>query len=391
MSSRGRQKHPVRRVATACAAVVALLAAATVGGTGSASAAPEHPTPAAHVPVVDGKKVDPKLGRKIADVNARLAQLARQNDGLDERYNVAVATEAARQQAARRAQLAAQRATAEYRTAHRQFIEAMTQRYEYGTDPTVGALLTSDTPQRLLDGVEVAGLLSSQFATIMSTDRSARSHAAAAAQRARTALAAARAEAAALARQRAVLEQQQKKFQQLLDSLSARQRREIAHARAVAAAKARAELLAQEQAAAAAAGVAAPAALGAPGAFLPGNVSATVQKVIAYAEAQVGKPYVFGAAGPTAYDCSGLTMQAWAQAGFALPHSAAGQYAYGTHVPWGQLKPGDLIFLYSPIEHVELYVGNDLAVSAADPALGIIYVRPSQDLGDFAGATRLAG
>ena len=100
---------------------------------------------------------------------------------------------------------------------------------------------------------------------------------------------------------------------------------------------------------------------------------------------------MFGAAGPTAYDCSGLTMQAWAQVGVALPHSAAEQYGYGTHVAYSQLQPGDLIFLYTPIEHVELYVGNDLAVSAADPALGIIYTHPSQDLVDYAGATRLAG
>jgi cell wall-associated NlpC family hydrolase len=120
-------------------------------------------------------------------------------------------------------------------------------------------------------------------------------------------------------------------------------------------------------------------------------VSAQVQRVIAFAEAQVGKAYAYGAAGPSAYDCSGLTMAAWAQVGVHLPHSAAEQYNYGTHVSYSQLQPGDLIFLYSPIGHVELYVGHDLAVSAADPSMGIVYVHPSQDLADYAGATRLLG
>jgi cell wall-associated NlpC family hydrolase len=99
---------------------------------------------------------------------------------------------------------------------------------------------------------------------------------------------------------------------------------------------------------------------------------------------------VFAAAGPDAFDCSGLTMAAWQQGGVDLPHEASAQYNYGRHVSFNQLLPGDLIFLYSPISHVEIYVGNDLAVSAADEALGVRYVHPSQDMGDWAGATRLA-
>jgi cell wall-associated NlpC family hydrolase len=120
-------------------------------------------------------------------------------------------------------------------------------------------------------------------------------------------------------------------------------------------------------------------------------VSGAVGRVIAFAEAQVGKAYSYGASGPYAYDCSGLTMAAWAQAGVQLPHSAAAQYGYGTHVAYSDLQPGDLIFLYSPIGHVELYVGHDLAVSAANPATGVVYVHPSQDMGNYVGATRLTG
>jgi peptidoglycan DL-endopeptidase CwlO len=85
---------------------------------------------------------------------------------------------------------------------------------------------------------------------------------------------------------------------------------------------------------------------------------------VRYAYAQVGKPYSFGAAGPSAFDCSGLTMMAWRQAGIALPHSAAGQYGIGRHVSRSELQPGDLIFRYSPISHVAMYIGNGLQIAA---------------------------
>jgi peptidoglycan DL-endopeptidase CwlO len=85
---------------------------------------------------------------------------------------------------------------------------------------------------------------------------------------------------------------------------------------------------------------------------------------VRYAYAQVGKPYVYGADGPNAFDCSGLTMMAWRQAGIALPHSAAGQYGIGRHVSRSELQPGDLIFRYSPISHVAMYIGNGLQIAA---------------------------
>ena len=84
-------------------------------------------------------------------------------------------------------------------------------------------------------------------------------------------------------------------------------------------------------------------------------------------------------------------MMAWSQAGVQLPHMASAQYNVGRHVSYDQLQPGDLIFLYQPIGHVEIYVGNDLAVSAADEALGVVYVHPSQDMADYVGATRPLG
>ncbi|GAY08842.1 NlpC/P60 family protein [Pseudonocardia sp. N23] len=80
---------------------------------------------------------------------------------------------------------------------------------------------------------------------------------------------------------------------------------------------------------------------------------------------QQGKPYVWGAAGPSAYDCSGLVMWAFKQAGVSLPHSSSAQSTMGTAVSKDQLQPGDLVFFYSPVSHVGIYVGNGNIVHAS--------------------------
>ncbi len=98
-----------------------------------------------------------------------------------------------------------------------------------------------------------------------------------------------------------------------------------------------------------------------------GRAAAAVQ----YAMAQVGDAYVYGAAGENAFDCSGLTMRAWAQAGVSLPHSSSAQYGSGPHIAASDLQPGDLVFYYSPISHVGMYIGNGLIVHAANPGTGV--------------------
>ena len=98
-----------------------------------------------------------------------------------------------------------------------------------------------------------------------------------------------------------------------------------------------------------------------------GNAAAAVQ----FAMAQVGDAYVYGAAGPDAWDCSGLTMMAWAQAGVALPHSSSAQYNSGPHIAESDLQPGDLVFYYSPISHVGMYIGNGMIVNAENPSAGV--------------------
>lgn len=100
------------------------------------------------------------------------------------------------------------------------------------------------------------------------------------------------------------------------------------------------------------------------GSFGPLPSGGGAAAAVRYAYAQIGKPYQFGADGPGSFDCSGLTMMAWRQGGIALPHSAAGQYGIGRHVTRSELQPGDLIFRYSPISHVAMYVGGGMQVAA---------------------------
>ena len=104
-----------------------------------------------------------------------------------------------------------------------------------------------------------------------------------------------------------------------------------------------------------------------PNVAVSGSAGAAVQ----YALAQVGDAYVYGAAGPDAFDCSGLTMMAWAQAGVSLPHSSSAQMGSGTPVSQSQLAPGDLVFYYSPVSHVGIYIGNGQIVHAANPSTGV--------------------
>jgi cell wall-associated NlpC family hydrolase len=88
-----------------------------------------------------------------------------------------------------------------------------------------------------------------------------------------------------------------------------------------------------------------------------------IEVVMAAARAQLGKPYVYGNAGPGSFDCSGLTQFVWAKAGVALPHNAAAQYASVRHVPAGAARPGDLVFS-SGLGHVGIYIGGGRMIHA---------------------------
>jgi peptidoglycan DL-endopeptidase CwlO len=102
---------------------------------------------------------------------------------------------------------------------------------------------------------------------------------------------------------------------------------------------------------------------------------------------KVGDPYVWGAAGPNAFDCSGLVMWAYAQVGISLLHFTGDQWNEGEHISRDQLEPGDLVFFFSDISHVGMYVGDGLMVDA--PTFGIpVHVEPIY-WSAFVGAVRI--
>jgi peptidoglycan DL-endopeptidase CwlO len=116
----------------------------------------------------------------------------------------------------------------------------------------------------------------------------------------------------------------------------------------------------------------------------------TAGKVIAYAEAQLGKPYLWGGTGPDAFDCSGLTMMAYRAAGITIPRTSQQQWAYGRQIPASQAQPGDLVFFagsdgtMTAPGHVGIVTGHDIMIDA--PYTGQAVREES-----FSGSTGLVG
>lgn len=116
-------------------------------------------------------------------------------------------------------------------------------------------------------------------------------------------------------------------------------------------------------------------------------VSSDAQIAVDAAYSQIGVPYVYAASSPgEGFDCSGLTMWAWAQAGVSLPHSSAMQYDSLPHVSSSDLQPGDLLFFYSPIHHVAIYVGGGMVIEA--PHTGAYVQKAPIYWDEYVGAAR---
>lgn len=119
----------------------------------------------------------------------------------------------------------------------------------------------------------------------------------------------------------------------------------------------------------------------------PPAPNANAQAAIDAAYSVIGVPYQFAGSSPsTGFDCSGLTMWAWAHAGVSLPHSSEMQYAVLPHVAQSDLQPGDLVFFYSPIHHVGIYVGGGRMIDS--PHTGTVVQIRSVEWSVYVGAAR---
>lgn len=114
-------------------------------------------------------------------------------------------------------------------------------------------------------------------------------------------------------------------------------------------------------------------------------------EAVEFAKAQVGKPYRYGAEGPSSYDCSGLVQRAYRSAGVSLPRTTQSQYREGSGVSRSNLRPGDLVFFYSGPSHVGMYVGGGKMVHAPSSGKKIQVVRMAGHYnGSLVGARRVA-
>lgn len=306
----------------------------------------------------------------VASVQRQLGALALKNTQLVEKYDQAQMQVQAKQAAAKSASAVAAKADQAFEVAREQLSAAATAIYEGGSFSATGALLTSDSGESYLNKLATLSMISAHTAQVVSELVGAQKTADAAKKNADDLLNSARAKRDALLAQRAAVRKQLDKYSALLDTLTAAQRATYLHTVNPALSSGRVQSMK---------------------ANLPHATSAAATQAVKFALAQVGKPYVFGAAGPGSYDCSGLTMAAWASAGVSLPHSAAGQYGYGTHVSFNQLQPGDLLFFYQPIGHVTIYIGNGLMVSAPETGQNVSVVPANEFGSNFVGATRLTG
>jgi len=327
-------------------------------------------TVAVTVPTVASATPNTAIAPRIHSVQQRLSALARENDQIVEKYNQANIAYHAKKTAAAKASAVYRAAQRRLTTSERQLAQSAAAQYEGGTFSATGALLSSDSGSSYLDQLDMLSMISQHNSQVVSSFAAVQKQARLAKIKADNLYAQAEQTRTALNRQHAATKGQIAKYTKMLDSLNQQQR----------------ALWAARQGAAISAGAATAMTANAVHAS-----SAQARAAVQFALAQVGKPYVFGAAGPDAFDCSGLTMAAWQTGGVSLPHSAANQYNYGHHVSYDQLQPGDLMFFYQPIGHVTIYIGNGMMVSAPEPGENVQVVSTDSFKNDFTGATRLVG
>ena len=414
--------RPAVRLATAAATTVAVTLALTVSLAGAASADPKlKPVPSqaqvdrARAEVADKRQSVEQMESQLAAANGRLAQAVLDASIAAEAYNGAMWRLSEARKAYRVAQ--AQESQAKVAVAQQRsgIVSLVTDSYQNGTElNTATAMLSNEGPKGLMNRygvVESAGdSMEASYERFRAASAIAQRYTktAATAEKRQQSLAkealelrdaasdaanSAAVTAGQIATQQDALITALAEAQNISVELAGKRQKaleRIAQQRAAAAARSREAARAAELRKAARA--ASKDARGAKqdqtqaendGAFDPvssagagytGPVDTTppapgtgVQRAIAYAKAQLGKPYLWAGEGPSAFDCSGLTMMAWRAGGKSLPHWSVAQFAQSTRISVGSLRPGDLVFWGSTpgtIHHVAMYLGNGQIIHA---------------------------
>jgi len=301
----------------------------------------------------------------VANAQAQVGQIQNDLAALNEQYNEAkykleLAQQHVAEAAAAKAAAEKQSATARARLSKRA-VDAYT-----GMGSQFDALLSSDSMTEFSDRLEFLGSMSQADADLASQADVAAQQAAWAEQDYNDAVAEAQSLRDQIANDLAQAQTKLNEAQQLLSDTEKARQDWLAQQRALA--------LAQQQAAQEQAAAQVPDPTPTPPSDPPTTdappASGLGDDVANAALSKQGAPYVFGAAGPDAFDCSGLTMWAWSTVGVSIPHSAYGQYTSLPRVPLSAVVPGDIIYYDSSSAHVAIYIGGGNIVHARHPGPG---------------------
>ncbi|MFF0548145.1 NlpC/P60 family protein [Streptomyces sp. NPDC004311] len=345
-SHRKPRQRPLSGGTVRTAATIALAGAATATALEGTSQADPRPT--------------------TGQITAEVDRLYEEAEAATERYNGAKerADEAERELTGLREETA--RRTEQLNTARGALGTLAASQYRSGSLGTAVQLALADDPQEYLAQASFISRAGERNAAGITTVRRKLDEVGALRERASGRLADLRARRDELAGHKAEIEGKLAAAKQLLARLTAEER------------------AAYEAQAPGNASTAAPAAAPPPA---PADGSRAA-RAVAFAYGAIGKPYVWGATGPGSYDCSGLTQAAWRSAGVTLPRTTYTQINAGRRVSRDQLAPGDLVFFYSGVTHVGLYVGNGQMIHAPRPG-STVRLAPIDSM-PWAGASRPA-
>lgn len=351
------------------------------------------------------------ISAQIRDEQARLDALNNQAEAAAERYNAGRIALVRAQSAAAIADSRVVREQAALDALKTQVGAFAAQVYRSGGTDKIVLLVTTSSPQTYLDRSSALDRISARQSSLMANLATARHRREQASVEAKFVADAAAQTLKTLDKDKAAVLHAANQAQGVLRDLRVKQAQLVRAAKDAAArrvAQARADALAAQaraSAAAAAAFAQAPTiAPSTPMATTPTTPTSTpvattkryaggaAQIAVQVAMDQLGKPYVWGAAGPNSFDCSGLTMFAYASAGISLSHYTGAQFNEGQHVPQSDLRPGDLVFFGTSLGHMGMYIGNGNFIHA--PHSGdVVKISPLSGYyqSDYAGAVRVAG
>ncbi|WP_327115528.1 NlpC/P60 family protein [Streptomyces sp. NBC_01341] len=367
LASHRKQRTRVRTTTPAVGLTTAALASVTLLSATSATAAPVKPKPS------------------IEEVQKRVDALYRQAGTATQEYNQAKSASAEQRSKVDALLEAAARRADKLNETRRELGSYAAAQYRSGAVAPTATFFLADDPQSYFDQDQLMARMTSRQQKTVTEFRTQQKEAAAKRVEATKSLETLTESQASLRTSKQQVQTKLTEARSLLSELTAEEKARLAELerKKEAEAKRKAEDLARKQTAAdKAESVRADEATAKQdtGTGSDSGYASKAEKVLAFARAQIGKPYVWGATGPSSYDCSGLTQAAWKAAGVDLPRTTWDQVEVGTRVATANLKPGDLVFFYDDISHVGIYKGDGMMIHAPKPGANVreesIYYMP---------------